>query len=110
MFEFKTQTQAVETATAVMGQLLQNDEFKKAEKDKRPLFHFCSKKSPCIYPKGVKMQICVQYYIIDTKHRVLFENFEYWIKTQSSDCALFLHNIQQSQSSGLGSVDEAIKV
>ncbi|CAB5507562.1 hypothetical protein [uncultured Gammaproteobacteria bacterium] len=33
------------------------------------------------------------------------ENFEYWIKTQSSDCALFLHNIQQSQSSGLGSVD-----
>ncbi len=37
MFEFKTQTQAVETATAVMGQLLQNDEFKKAEKDKKAL-------------------------------------------------------------------------
>ena len=37
MFEFKTQTQSVETATAVMGQLLQNDEFKKAEKDKKAL-------------------------------------------------------------------------
>ncbi len=32
MFEFKTQEQAVETAQAVMAQLLQTDEFKKTKK------------------------------------------------------------------------------
>jgi hypothetical protein len=31
-------------------------------------------------------------------------NFDYWIKTQSSDCAIFLHNIQQSQFGDLGNV------
>ncbi|SHN91517.1 nickel-dependent hydrogenase large subunit [bacterium endosymbiont of Bathymodiolus sp. 5 South] len=31
-------------------------------------------------------------------------NFDYWIKTQSSDCAIFLHNIQQSKFGDLGKV------
>ncbi len=38
--------------------------------------------------------------VLDSSH-----NFDYWIKTQDSDCALFLHHIQQSKFSDLGNTN-----
>jgi hypothetical protein len=35
MFDFNTQVQAIETAEAIMAQLLQSNHFKKAQKDEK---------------------------------------------------------------------------